>query len=327
MLALFFDESGLGLREVPDPEPGAGEALIRVRLAGVCATDLEIVKGYMDFRGVLGHEFVGEVVGPEDHPLLGRRVVGEINCGCGECPACRAGLERHCPRRTVLGILGRGGAFADYLTLPTRNLHVVPDEVADEAAVFCEPLAACYEVLEQRSDLARGPVLVVGDGRLGLLQALVLRTAGAEVTLLGRHPRKLALLDGLDIRTSTGAEEVRSIQREGWPAVVEATGSAGGFELALSLIAPRGVMVLKSTVAEPATVDFAPLVIDEITVVGSRCGPFPVALEALAKGRIRTIPMIDARFPLSEALRAIERAGSRGTLKVIVAPQDATLQT
>ena len=221
---------------------------------------------------------------------------------------------------TVLGILGRDGAFSEYLTLPTKNLQLVPDEVDDEAAVFCEPLAACYEVFEQRPDLAREPVLGLGDGRLGLLQAQVLRAAGAEVTVLGRHPRKLAILDGLGIRTSIDPDEVRSFREGRWPAVVEATGSAGGFELALSLTAPRGVMVLKSTVAGPSTVDFTPLVIDEITVIGSRCGLFPPALSALAMGKIRTYPLIDARFPLSEAPRALDRAGAKGTLKVFVAP-------
>lgn len=320
MLALFLDEKAPSLRRAPAPEPGPGEALVRVRLAGICATDLELIRGYMGFRGILGHEFVGEVAGPADHPLLGRRVVGEINCGCGVCPACGAGLERHCPRRTVLGILGRDGAFAEYLTLPDSNLHEVPEGVEDEAAVFCEPAAACFEVLEQRPDLARERVLVVGDGRLGLLQAQVLRAAGAEVALLGRHPRKMALLDGLGVATTTDPREARPPRGGKWPAVVEATGSAEGFGLALSLVAPRGTLVLKSTVAEATSLRFAPLVVDEVTVVGSRCGPFPPALEALAAGRLRTAPMIDGRFPLRGGLRALEKAAERGTLKVLLAP-------
>ncbi|MFP6870832.1 MAG: alcohol dehydrogenase catalytic domain-containing protein [Nitrospinota bacterium] len=199
LIALWLDDSGLSVREVPLPEPAADEGLVRVRLAGVCATDIEITRGYMGFRGILGHEFAGELVGPAGHPILGRRVVGEINCGCGACPRCAAGLERHCPERTVLGILGRPGAFAEYLTLPSRNLHTVPEGVDDEAAVFCEPLTACFEVLEQRPDLAGGDVLVVGDGRLGLLQAQVLSAAGARAAVLGRHPRKLAILEGLGI--------------------------------------------------------------------------------------------------------------------------------
>ncbi len=291
-----------------------------MRLAGVCATDLEILRGYMGFRGILGHEFAGEVAGPAGHPLLGRRVVGEINCGCGACPACAAGLERHCPRRTVLGIAGRDGAFAEYLALPDRNLHEVPRGVADEAAVFCEPLAACFEALEQRPELSRGPVLVVGDGRLGLLQAQVLRAAGADVALLGRHPRKMALLDGLGIAAMTDPREARSARGGKWPAVVDATGSAEGFGLALSLVRPRGVLVLKSTAGGARPMNLAPLVVDEVTVLGSRCGPFPPALAALAEGRIRTAPLIDARFPLRAGIQALEKAGEKGVLKILLAP-------
>jgi threonine dehydrogenase-like Zn-dependent dehydrogenase len=291
---------------------------VRVRLAGVCATDLEILKGYMGFRGVLGHEFVGVVEGPGAHPLLGRRVVGEINCGCGACALCASGLERHCPERTVLGILGRDGAFAERLSLPDRNLREVPEGVTDEAAVFCEPLAACFEPLEQRPALAHGRVLVLGDGRLGLLQAQVLRHAGAEVAVLGRHPAKLGLLEGLGIACFASPAEAAAAGR--WPAVVEATGSAEGFGLALSLIAPRGLLILKSTVAGASALNLAPAVIDEIEVLGSRCGPFAPALAALASGRIRTAPMIHARFPLAEGLGALERAAEKGTLKVLLAP-------
>ena len=319
MLALWFDESGSFVREVPLPEAGEGEALVRVRLAGVCATDIEITRGYMGFSGVLGHEFVGEVAGPDGHPLLGRRVVGEINCGCGRCARCAAGLERHCPDRTVLGISRRDGAFAEYLTLPSRNLHPVPEGVDDERAVFCEPVAACFEVLEQRPGIAGGPVLVLGDGRLGLLQAQVLRSAGAGVTVLGRHPRKLAILEGLGIEAATDPGELEPPENGGWPAVVEATGSREGFELALSLTAPRGTLVLKSTVAAPSAVQLAPLVINEISVLGSRCGPFAPALAALAGGGFRTAPMVDARFPLAEAAKALERARKKGTLKVMIA--------
>ncbi|MBI2179025.1 MAG: alcohol dehydrogenase catalytic domain-containing protein [Candidatus Tectomicrobia bacterium] len=318
MLALWFGEHGLSLREVPEPRPGPGEALVRVRLAGICATDLEILKGYMGFRGVPGHEFVGVVEGPAGHPLRGRRVVGEINCGCGACALCRGGLERHCPARTVLGILGRDGAFAGRLALPGRNLHEVPGGVAEEAAVFCVPLAACFEPLEQRPELARRRVLVLGDGRLGLLQAQVLREAGAEVAVLGRHPAKLALLEGLGISLFTDPAEAAAGGR--WPAVVEATGSAGGFGLAFSLVAPRGLLVLKSTVAGAAALNLAPAVIGEVEVLGSRCGPFGPALAALASGRIRTAPMVHARFPLARGLEALGRAGEKGTLKVLLAP-------
>ncbi|MEE9257138.1 MAG: alcohol dehydrogenase catalytic domain-containing protein [bacterium] len=320
MLAIWFDESGPAVQEAPPPGPKPGEALVRVRLAGICATDIEITRGYMGYRGILGHEFAGEVAGPEGHPLLGRRVVGEINCGCGECPRCAAGDERHCPRRTVLGIQGRGGAFAEYLTLPSRNLHLIPEGVGDEAAVFTEPIAACYEPLEQLPELARGPVLVLGDGRLGLLQAQVLRAAGAEVALLGRHPRKMALLEGLGIPASADPAELRPPGGGKWPATIEATGSAEGFALALSLTAPRGKLILKSTLAAPSAIHLAPLVIDEISVVGSRCGPFLPALGALAAGSIRTREMVDARYPLSEGLLALERAQKKGTLKILIAP-------
>jgi threonine dehydrogenase-like Zn-dependent dehydrogenase len=320
LLALWFDESGVSIREMPVPELEPDEALVRVCLASVCATDIEITRGYMKFRGILGHEFVGEVCAPENHPLVGRRVVGEINCGCGLCPRCKAGLERHCPTRSVLGILGRQGAFAEFLSLPSRNLHVVPNCVDDEAAVFTEPIAECFEVLEQRPELAGGHVLVMGDGRLGLLQAQVLNAAGASVTVLGRHSRKLAILEKMGITTVTDAGSLQPPSDEGWPAVVEATGSKDGFEMALSQTAPRGSLILKSTVAEPSSVHLAPLVINEISVIGSRCGSFPLALNALAESVFRTASMIDARFSLSEGVEALERAQKKGTLKVIISP-------
>lgn len=320
MLALWFDESGISIRDVPVPRLESDEALVRVRLAGVCATDIEITRGYMKFSGILGHEFVGEVCAPENHPLIGRRVVGEINCGCGLCFRCKAGLGRHCPNRSVLGILGRQGAFAEFLSLPSRNLHAVPDCVDDEAAVFTEPIAACFEVLEQCPEFADGYVLVIGDGRLGLLQAQVLKTAGASVTVLGRYSRKLAIMEGMGITTVIDPGDLLPPSNEGWPAVVEATGSKDGFEMALSLTAPRGSLILKSTVTEPSKIHLAPLVINEISVIGSRCGSFPPALKALAESAFRTTPMIDARFSLSEGVQALERAQKKGTLKVIISP-------
>ncbi|MBT3351015.1 MAG: alcohol dehydrogenase catalytic domain-containing protein [Nitrospinaceae bacterium] len=320
MLALWFEESEISIRDVPVPDLEPGEALVRVRSAGVCSTDIEITRGYMKFNGILGHEFVGEVCAPENHPLIGRRVVGEINCGCGHCPACKDGLERHCPNRSVLGILGRQGAFAEFLSLPSKNLYVVPDHIDDEVAVFTEPIAACFEVLEQCPELSGGHVLVMGDGRLGLLQAQVLKAAGASVTILGRHSRKLAILEGVGITTVTESSNLLAPSNEGWPAVVEATGSKDGFEMALSLLAPRGSLILKSTVAEPSMVHLAPLVINEISVIGSRCGPFPPALKALSESMFRIAPMIDARFSLSEGVQALERAQKKGTLKVIISP-------
>lgn len=320
MRALHLGPSGPEVVDLPVPRPGPGEALVRVRLAGVCATDLELIAGYMGYHGVLGHEFVGEVAAPPGHPLLGRRVVGEINCGCGVCRLCREGLERHCPERTVLGILGRDGAFAEYTVLPDRNLFEVPEGLADEAAVFCEPVAACFEVLEQLPEIVRRPVLVLGDGRLGLLQAQVLRAAGAEVGVLGRHRRKMRLLDGLGIGCWTEPSEARPAGAEKWPAVVDATGSAAGFGLALALVEPRGTVVLKSTVAGAAPISLAPVVIDEVSVVGSRCGPFAPALGALAGGALRTKEMVDARFPIGDAIQAVEKAGERGVIKVLLVP-------
>ncbi|MDH4320629.1 MAG: alcohol dehydrogenase catalytic domain-containing protein [Desulfobulbaceae bacterium] len=299
------------------PEPAAGEALVRVLMAGICATDLEIIKGYQRFCGILGHEFVGrvEAVNGPGQELVGRRVVGEINIGCGECDFCGQGLVGHCRNRQVLGIHGRDGALADYLTLPVGNLHPVPAEISDEAAVFVEPLAAAFAVLEQ-VDLRNGDkVLVLGDGKLGLLIAQVLKTVTPEVTLVGHHPAKLALAQDCGIRTIMANEMTAAKQ---YDLVVEATGSALGLKDALQQVRPRGTVVLKSTVAEGAPLNLAPAVVDEITMVGSRCGSFPPALAALAEGKVAVVPLIDAVFPAEQALAALARAGSRGVLKVLV---------
>ena len=320
MLAYVLEENGPSLKEIARPEPLADEALIRVSLAGICATDLELIRGYMNFRGVPGHEFVGVVAGPEAHPLLGCRVVGEINCGCGNCPWCAGGMERHCPERSVLGILDRPGAFAEYTCLPSRNLHPVPDAVGDEAAVFCEPLAACFEVLEQFPEIAEREVLVIGDGRLGLLQTQVLHTAGARVGLLGRHPEKMALLASLEIPVWSDPAQAVCSEGEKWPVVVEATGSAEGFSLAVSKTKPRGVLVLKSTVASEAHLNLSSVVVDEITVLGSRCGPFAPAIRALETGAIRTSSMVHGCFALRNAPEAFEKDREKGIIKVLLRP-------
>ena len=320
MLAYVLEENGPSLKEIARPEPLADEALIRVSLAGICATDLELIRGYMNFRGVPGHEFVGVVAGPEAHPLLGCRVVGEINCGCGNCPWCAGGMERHCPERSVLGILNRPGAFAEYTCLPSRNLHPVPDAVGDEAAVFCEPLAACFEVLEQFPEIAEREVLVIGDGRLGLLQTQVLHTAGARVGLLGRHPEKMALLASLEIPVWSDPAQAVCSEGEKWPVVVEATGSAEGFSLAVSKTKPRGVLVLKSTVASEARLNLSSVVVDEITVLGSRCGPFAPAIRALETGAIRTSSMVHGCFALRNAPEAFEKDREKGIIKVLLRP-------
>ncbi|HEY2988120.1 MAG TPA: alcohol dehydrogenase catalytic domain-containing protein [Candidatus Binatia bacterium] len=282
MKALYWDGNDLTLKAAhPTPAQSRDQALVRVRLAGICSTDLQIFQGYMGFRGVPGHEFVGEVM--EGPPALARkRVVGEINFGCGRCEFCRRGLSRHCPKRQVMGILGADGCFAEVVAVPARNLHPVPESVSDEEAVFTEPLAAAFEILEQvEIDFTR-EVLVFGDGKLGLLCAQVLALTGARVTLVGKHPNKLAMAKKAG---------VRSVLLSDWqsrPAdiVVEATGSASGLETALGAVRPRGTLVLKSTVAEEHKLSLAPVVINEINVVGSRCGLFPPALDALAQKKL-----------------------------------------
>jgi len=309
--ALRWDGTRLRLaRDLPDPAPGSGEALVRVRLAGICRTDLEITRGYLGFRGTPGHEWVGHVIAADDPTLVGARVVGEINLACGRCPACATGLRRHCPNRRVLGIVGADGALADFLVLPAANLHRVPESVTDTDAVFTEPLAAAFEILEQVPDVGGGRALVLGDGKLGLLVAQVLASAGAQVTLAGHHPAKLACARRLGIHTGAA--------RPGADLVVDATGSAGGLPAALALVRPRGTVVMKTTVAAPHQLDLASVVVNEVTVVGSRCGPFSPALEALAGRRVSVAPLVDAVYPLDDAVAAFTRAATPETLKVLV---------
>ena len=314
MRALHWDGRQLRLEgRYAVPSVRDGFALVRVRLAGICSTDLQIFEGYMDFTGVPGHEFVGEVaVGPAG--LTGKRVVGEINFACGTCDTCRGGLPRHCPTRQVMGILNADGSFAEYLAVPVANLHVVPDTVADEEAVFTEPLAAAFEISEQVSVPASAEVVVFGDGKLGLLCAQVLHQTGARVTLVGKHADKLGLLDGLGLRTSLLADWRPS----GADIVVEATGSEGGLTLAMQTVRPRGTLVLKSTLAAHHRLSLAPLVINEVTVVGSRCGLFGPALDALAQRRVRVSPLIDKVYPLSDGLEAAHHAAQPGVRKVLL---------
>ncbi len=314
MRALVFDGELRVVEDYPDPQPAPGEAVIRVTRAGICNTDLEIVKGYMGFRGAPGHEFVGVVEQAEDERWVGRRVVGDINCACGRCEACAEGQPHHCPHRTVLGILGRDGAFAERLRLPTRNLFEVPPEVSDDEAVFVEPLAAAYEILEQTRLGPGQRAAVLGDGKLGLLAAQALHDAGAEVTAIGRHESKLRILAERGIATRLADDP----PPERFDCVVECTGSPAGLETAMSLTRPRGVIVLKSTTAGGKALNLAPIVIDEITVIGSRCGPFAPAIRALAEGRVEVRAMISARYPLSEGVAAFEHARRKGVLKVLV---------
>ncbi|HEX7407859.1 MAG TPA: alcohol dehydrogenase catalytic domain-containing protein [Candidatus Binatia bacterium] len=297
----------------PRPVPAAGMALVRVSIAGICNTDLEITKGYMGFRGILGHEFVGMV---EDGPAewRNRRVVGEINFACGNCAMCGRGFQRHCPHRRVMGILGADGAFAELVAVPVANLHLVPDAVADDAAVFTEPLAAAFEILEQVPLRPGLDAIVLGDGKLGLLVAQVLHQAGARVLAVGKHDDKLAILRERGITTRT----VQNWTGAAADLVVEATGSAIGFAIAVKAARPRATLVLKSTSAEQPRVNLAPLVINEITVIGSRCGSFPPALHALEAGSIDVQSLIAARFPLRDGVRALQAAASPGVLKVLL---------
>ena len=313
MRALVFDGAAARVLDRPEPTPAADRAIVRVALAGVCRTDLELCRGYLDFRGVLGHEFVGTVADGPD-AWRGARVVGEINFACGRCALCARGLGRHCPARTVMGIAGADGAMAELVSVPVANLHRVPDGVADERAVFTEPLAAAFEVLEQVAIEPGVRAIVLGDGKLGLLVAQVLDAAGARVTALGHHPAKGAIL------ARRGIEAVRAEDFTGAPApvVVEATGTVAGFRRAVELVEPRGTLVLKSTTHAREPLDLAPLVVHEVTIVGSRCGPFAPALAALAAGRIEVEALVGARFPLAHAAEALDRAAERDTLKVLI---------
>ncbi|MEO8358535.1 MAG: alcohol dehydrogenase catalytic domain-containing protein [Vicinamibacteria bacterium] len=313
MLALTADP-GLALAERDVPKPGPGEALIRLRMAGICNTDLEIVRGYMGFRGVLGHEALGDVVECDDASWIGKRVVCEINLSCGSCATCAEGLGRHCPTRTVLGILGKDGCFAEYMTAPVRNLIEVPAEVEDERAVLTEPLAAAFEILEQVEVKGGHRVAVLGDGKLGLLSTLVLLGTSAEVHLVGKHPSKMAIAGARGAHLHRHDEEIPGK----FDVVVEATGSPEGLARAIALTRPRGTVVLKSTFHGATPVVMAPLVIDELTLVGSRCGLFPPALTAHASRRIDVSPLISARYSLRDGLAAFTEASRSGVLKVLL---------
>jgi threonine dehydrogenase-like Zn-dependent dehydrogenase len=304
-------DNGISLRrDYPEPAKMLGECIVKVRMSGICGTDLELAKGYMDYRGIPGHEFVGEVVETENPGLRGRRVVGEINAACGACRACAEDLGRHCPKRTVLGILGRDGAFADYLRLPERNLIALPDSIPDELAVFVEPLAAALEIFEQIKIPRNRRVLVLGDGRLGALIAMAFKSEGYDVIVGGHHPEKAQRIDLI-------AQHEKDLN-DRYDVVVDCTGSNGGFKRALELVRPRGVLILKSTAAASADLNLAPIVINEITVVGSRCGRFAPAIGAMASGKIDPRPLISATFPLDDGLHALEEAGKSSNFKILL---------
>jgi len=317
MKALRVEKKGVAVREIEMPRR-EDEALVRVIVSGICNTDLEIARGYAGFLGTIGHEFVGVVEQAPDAMLVGQRVVGEINAGCGKCTMCLAGDTRHCPGRTVLGIVGRDGAHAEYLQLPVANLLAVPARIPDEHAVFTEPLAAACAIKERVRINIETRVAVVGDGKLGLLCAQTLALTGAPLLLIGKHPDKLRIAERLGIETATaGKAEKRSREFE---VVVEASGGAAGFALALKLLRPRGTLVLKSTFRGATEIDAAHIVVDEISIVGSRCGRFGPALDLLKKGAIELDSMISEEYSLSKGMFAMDRAGSKGVLKVLLRP-------
>jgi threonine dehydrogenase-like Zn-dependent dehydrogenase len=314
MKALWLSGGCLRLREdVTLPPTAAQEARVRVLTAGICGTDLALVDGLYPFEGVLGHEFVGVVEqGPE--ALRDRRVVGEINATCGRCPECLAGIGKHCRARTALGIRGRRGAFGEYLQLPAANLHPVPDNVSTDAAVFTEPLAAALDIVHRFAPKSGDRVLVVGAGRLGQLVCRVLGASGAYVVALGRNADKLARLQGVAAST----QRAEDIEPRSFNMAVECTGNPSGLPIAIGALRPQGMLVLKSTYAEPLKLDTAPLVVDELRLVGSRCGPFDAALRLLEEQRVDVASLIDARFPLSGGVEAFAHSRRPGVLKVVL---------
>ncbi len=318
MQALYLADGKLQFQiDAPKPQPKKGEALIRLQLAGICSTDLEIVKGYAGFAGILGHEFVGDVVEAPDEPTwVGKRVVGRINLGCRSCPDCFAGNVEHCPHRTVLGIINKDGAFADYLTLPTANLLEVPEGVTDEEAVFTEPLAAALRIRQQAKISPTDKVAVVGPGRLGLLIGQVLALGGASVMMLGRSRKSLEMPEQMGMQTGI----ISDYADNAFDFVVEATGNEAGFAHSLRLVRPLGRLALKSTFAGKAHIDLTKLVVGEITVIGSRCGPFHPALRLLAEKAIQTAPLIQGRYPLSQGIPAFAHAAQPGVRKILLQP-------
>jgi alcohol dehydrogenase len=313
MLAVHLENGRVEMRDVPLPSRPEGFALLRLLVAGICNTDLELQRGYYGFAGTPGHEFVAEVVEADRRDLVGKRVVGEINLACRQCEWCRRGLGRHCPSRTVLGIVNHPGAFAEYLVLPEANLHVLPDSMPSERAVFAEPLAAACEILDQVSIPPHTPVAVLGDGKLGILIALVLQANGYPVHHFGKHVEKLRISGA---KFFTDPPPATSFE---W--VVDATGHPDGLRAAVAATRPRGTLILKSTVHGLVPVDTAPIIVNELTLVGSRCGRFEASLPLLDHAVVQVEPLIAARFPLAEAPQAFARAAQRGTLKVLLAGQ------
>lgn len=319
MKALRFDGYNLTLADVPLPQV-ADEALVRVTTSGICNTDLEIVRGYAGFAGTIGHEFVGVVERSDDRPdLVGKRVIGEINAGCGTCEKCVSGDPRHCPMRTVLGIVGRDGCHAEYLSLPSRNLLVVPDDVTDEQAVFAEPLAAAFGITEQVDIAPETNVAVIGDGKLGLLCAMSLALRSQNVTIIGKHASKVSIAENAGVKPLLLAD-IDAKMYGSFDVVVEASGSESGFATALDLVRPCGKIVLKSTFHGTPAWAASRVVVDEITIVGSRCGRFTPALELLTNGSVDVTPLISDEFSLTDGVAAMDRAAENGVLKVLLRP-------
>lgn len=315
MLAVHLEHGAVTVEDLPIPQRPAGFALLRLMVAGICNTDLELQRGYYGFAGTPGHEFVAEVVEADDPSLAGKRVVGEINLGCRCCDWCRRGLGRHCPSRTVLGIVGHPGAFQEFFTLPQQNLHVLPDGLPVERAVFTEPLAAACEILDQVSIPPCAPVAVLGDGKLGLLIAQVLDAYGYRVHQFGRHKDKLRISERCGVTVEVAGPTLPVAEYD-W--VVDATGTPEGLRAAAALVRPRGTVILKSTVHGMVPVDTAPIIVNEITLVGSRCGRFEAAIPLLDHGLIHVEEMVAGRFQLAEATKAFEKAAQRGVLKVLL---------
>ncbi len=314
MNGLWLADRTLSLKsDLPIPDLTPGRAIVKVLRAGVCNTDLELTRGYYPYSGILGHEFVGVVTeGPIE--WLNKRIVGEINASCGQCDFCKRGVKTHCTDRTVLGIVNHNGAFAEYLSLPIDNLHVVPDEVSTDTATFTEPLAAALEILEQISITPNHRVIVIGDGKLGQLVAQAIATTGCDLLAIGRHSSKLKLLEHCGI--AVGFAD--AIQSRSYDIAIECTGNIEGFAIALDALKPRGTLVMKSTYAGKLSLDASRIVVDELQLIGSRCGPFAPALALLAQRKVQVLPMIQARFPLADGLAAFDRASVKGTLKVLL---------
>ncbi len=318
MRAVVFKDNELSLdKNFPKPELKENEALIKIKYAGICNTDMELIKGYMGFSGVLGHEFVGVVedVNSPDKSLIGKRVVGEINCGCNNCEWCHKGLQRHCPNRQTLGIWKKDGCMSDYLNMPIDTLVEVPSNITNEEAVLVEPFAAAFEILEQLHIKPEDKVIILGDGKLGLSIAFALSRIPCFLTLVGKHDDKLKIAEKQNVNTI----QLQDLKVEKtYDIVIDATGSVHGFETALALVKPRGILVLKSTVAADKPINLAPVVIDEITIIGSRCGQFKPAIAYLAKNKLEIKDLISKTFKADDALKAFDYAREKGVLKVLI---------